>query len=781
MSVHAQHTDFNSRNERRANGKRERTSVDLFLENIPDELKDRPQWVNFRLGRKKANGKREKMPLNPRDGTAASIDDPATWGTIEEVAAAYLRGVGHAIAYALSADDPYFCVDKDGCRDPETGQLTPEAQDLLERLNTYSDVSISGTGAHAIGKGTLPSAVATDDLEMYDRRRFLITTGQHIGGTPTTIEERQAEALELWQRHHRNGAYKNGSTKTEKDPRTDAERVAILAELTDALTVIPADTTYKEWIDIGMGIHSVDSGEDGFAVWHDWSQTGGAKYRGRADCHKHWRSFTRDGGITHKSIFALAIERGWKSTEPRADGFAADGREDVREKRRTDTGLAERFADQHRTVVRWVKPWKSWVVYDGTRWKRDDTDAAQRYMKQTVKALYGEAREAADADERKAVAKFAMQSEAEKNRRAALTLAKSEDGLPALPDQFDTDPWLLNCRNGTLDLRTGTLKPHDQNDYLTRMIPIVYDPAATCPRWEAFLLAVMNDDAAVIDFLQEAVGYSLTGSIQEQCVFLLYGKGANGKSTFLTVLDALLGEYGATAEFSTFLHQERPGVRHDLAALCGARLVMALEMEEGKRLSESILKGMTGGEKLTARFLNQEFFTFMPQFKVWLAANHKPVIRGTDHAIWRRIRLIPFTRTFSETEADPDIGKKLLTELPGILAWAVRGCRAWQKHTRLRTPEPVKKATQEYRDESDVMKAFLNDCCELRADLEEETSRLYSAYVHWCQRCGEGKPMTKTKFGLELKEQGFTSEQRSRGRRMWVGLCLSPDAGEADA
>ncbi|MGH9426935.1 MAG: DNA primase family protein, partial [Terriglobia bacterium] len=231
----------------------------------------------------------------------------------------------------------------------------------------------------------------------------------------------------------------------------------------------------------------------------------------------------------------------------------------------------------------------------------------------------------------------------------------------------------------------------------------------------------------VIDFLWKAIGYSLTGDTQEDCLFLLYGAGANGKSTFLNILRALLGEYGKQAAFSTFLYQERDAVRNDLADLRGARLVVASEAEEGKRLSESLIKALTGRDLIKTRFLFQEHFEFIPQMKLWLAANHKPVIRGTDYAIWRRIRLLPFTETFQGEACDKGLPDKLKAELLGIFAWAVRGCLAWQRDG-LPLPQSVKAATEEYRSDMDAVACFLEEKCICRPESTVPSSVLYGAY-----------------------------------------------------
>jgi putative DNA primase/helicase len=280
----------------------------------------------------------------------------------------------------------------------------------------------------------------------------------------------------------------------------------------------------------------------------------------------------------------------------------------------------------------------------------------------------------------------------------------------------------------------------------------------------------MDSNDEVIDFLWKASGYSLTGNTKEDCLFLLYGTGANGKSTFLSILRALLADYSKQAAFSTFLHQERETVRNDLADLAGVRLVVASETDEGKRFSLSVVKALTGQDVIKARFLFSENFEYSPQMKIWLGANHKPVIRGTDHAIWRRIRLIPFNQRFEGATKDPNMREKLLKERPGFLAWAVRGCLAWQQEG-LPLPEAVKNATDEYRNESDVIGAFLDECCVMEPYADVLTAALYDAYVEWCRKSGE-EARTKKAFGMLLQERGFEPGKSSAGLRIWKGLRL---------
>src|SRR5215217_4964573 len=434
----------------------------------------------------------------------------------------------------------------------------------------------------------------------------------------------------------------------------------------------------------------------------------------------------------------------------------------------TDLGNAERFIARHGANVRYCYAWSRWMVWTGTRWERDEAGRAHRLAKEAVRGIYQEAAGAEDEDRRKALAKHAARSEAEVKIRAMLELAKSE--VPASPDEFDSAPWLLNAPNGTLDLRTGELREHCREDLLTKMAGADYNPTATAPMWATTLERALPSQE-LRRFFKKLAGYAFSGDVSEHILAVLYGTGANGKSTILNALLAAAGDYGMQAA-PDLLVAKKGSHPTEVADLFGMRLVASIEVEDGRRLAESLVKQLTGGDKVRARRMRQDFWQFDPTHKVFMAVNHKPEVRGTDTAIWRRLRLIPFEQTIPPAEQDKRLPQKLEAELPGILAWCVEGCLEWQREG-LQAPEEVRKATAGYRSEMDVIGAFLQDECEIGSEFKEPFTTLYKRYEEWCEDGGE-RAETRRKFNARLKERGRFEARRSGqgGSNEWHGLRL---------
>jgi putative DNA primase/helicase len=347
--------------------------------------------------------------------------------------------------------------------------------------------------------------------------------------------------------------------------------------------------------------------------------------------------------------------------------------------RLTDMGNAERLCDTYGQEIKYCFAAKRWYRYDGRVWVKDEHGIVRQRAMATIRNIYIEAANTEDDGFRKALIDHARKSESNSRLKAMVEIAADMDGMTVDPADFDRDKWLLNCKNGVIDLRNGKLLPHDKVFYFSHLCPVSYDAQAERSEWHKFLDGVTGGDTELIAYLQKAAGYCLTGDTSEQALFILYGSGSNGKSTFTETLAGVLGEdYAKSTTAKTFMQDKRgDAASNDIARLNGARLVTTMETEDGQRLSTSIIKSATGGDKMAARFLYGEYFEFMPEFKLFFAVNHRPVIRDDSHSIWRRVKLVPFTVTFTDAQKDKRLKETLAAEYAGILAWAVEGCLLW--------------------------------------------------------------------------------------------------------
>jgi putative DNA primase/helicase len=437
----------------------------------------------------------------------------------------------------------------------------------------------------------------------------------------------------------------------------------------------------------------------------------------------------------------------------------------------TDAGNAEAFGLLYGDRFRYDRSRGKWLTWNGRFWEADDRGAVERAALATVRARRAAAALIDNHKEANERLRWALRSESVSSRESMLRSAQSIEPFATTSNEYDVDIFLLTVGNGTLNLESGEIHEAQPRDLITKATDAKYVASASCPRWRSFLREVFAGDDELIDFIQRAVGYSLTGDAREQCLFILFGQGANGKTTFLETVLKLLGTHAITTAFSAFLAQRSPGSpRNDLATLRGARFVKAAEAEHRAHLDEAIVKQLTGGDTISARFLYHEQFSFRPQFKIWLATNHKPDIRGTDNAIWRRIRLIPFTQQFDD-RADRTLLEKLQAELDGILAWAVAGCRSWLLHG-LGNSRTVETATHAYKQESDQFGRFLEERCTRGKRFCTTGKNLYESYAKWCLSSGE-KPVSNSIFAAALVERGI-SKKRGRKGVVYEGLGLLP-------
>lgn len=435
----------------------------------------------------------------------------------------------------------------------------------------------------------------------------------------------------------------------------------------------------------------------------------------------------------------------------------------------TDTTNAYRLLAEHGGEIRYNALWKKWLVWNGARWETDDGYLIHDKALAMIRGIYRELLQTTDYRDRSQIEKHATHSESARRRKAVVEVASWIPELNIKTDMLDKDPWLFNVRGGTVDLRTGEIREPRREDLITRVANVDFDKSADCPVWKKFIMEIMNYNADLIRFIQNAAGWAITGDTREQSMFILFGTGANGKSTFLNTIMNLLGDYAIATPTETFMKKSGEQISNDIARLRGTRFVTTTEAEHGKRLSEPLIKQITGNDRMTARFLYGEFFNFVPTFKIWMATNHKPVIKGTDHGIWRRIKLIPFTTRIEEERQDRRLEQKLMSEGPGILNWLIQGATRWREEG-LRTPSVIIKATDEYRAEMDVIGNFLKERCLQGPGLSIKARELFKCYQGWCDESNE-RACSERFFGLRLKELGF-EQKRNHDGRCWQGIHL---------
>ncbi len=484
------------------------------------------------------------------------------------------------------------------------------------------------------------------------------------------------------------------------------------------------------------------------------------------------------------------VPDGWDAADARAEGFdiagfiahgprlqmrlseedplaEIAGRDDPTEESvwGTEDALALSFTRRYHQDWRYVAAWGKWMIWDGQRWRTEDTLAATDLIRHVCRQA------ALRSSNPKVAAKLASSSTVGGVER----LARADRRHAATTEEWDADPWVLNTPGSVVDLKTGRNRPHDRSDRMTKITTAT--PRGDCPTWRKFLDEVTGGDKALPDYLQRMAGYALTGSTREHALFFLYGTGANGKSVFLNTLASILGNYATNAPMDTFMETRSDRHPTDMAGLRGARFVSSIETEQGRRWAESKVKSLTGGDKISARFMRQDFFEFFPQFKLFVAGNHKPAIRNIDEAMKRRLHLIPFTVTIPPERRDKHLQQKLMAERDGILAWAVQGCLAWQRDG-LNPPDSVVSATDEYFEAEDAVGRWLEENCVFAANANSLTAELFNDWKQWCDAAGEFIG-TQRRFSDLLITRGIEKWRNGTGLRGFrgIGLKAQPTSG----
>ena len=747
-----------------------------MYELIPGELKKLPNWICWRAEPDPgAHSGISKKPVNAVTGELARSNDPGTWCDFDTAvrASANYAGIGF-----MFGNSPYFGVDVDDVgEDIESfrqggGGIVSE---FINILQSYTELSQSGKGIHIICRGHLPkNGRRRGNVEMYEDGRFFCMTGNSFSSY-IDISDCTERIKPLHEKYIGGGREPAPKRNFAPLPQTAGEimELALNAKNSDKFRALySGDTTgYSSqseadmafcnmlafWCRCDADLMDVIFRQSGLYrdKW-DRRQSGGTYgtitiQKAISDCSAVYEPRPED-------TYSISIGSGGEEEKPRFYTF-------------DDTGNADRMCDLFSTELKYCYYDKHWYYYDGRKWCEDDTGTYGRLADKAVEAMKAESKiyEAEEDEEMlKQFTKHMKSSRSNKSKKAMI--AEYMHRVPITPSQMDKHPFAFNTPSGVLDLKTGQLWEHRPDQYITKMAKVDYTDNADCPMWLSFLSEIFGGDKDLIRYVQKAVGYSLTGSIEEQCVFFLFGTGKNGKSTFLNIVRSIMGSYAVNIQPETIMVKPaNGGANSDIARLKAARFVTSAEPNEGMRLNEGLIKQLTGDDPVTARKLYSDEFEFRPEFKLWIATNHKPIIRGTDTGIWRRIHLIPFTVQIADDKVDRQLPHKLRSELPGIMNWAVRGCLLWRTEG-LHMPRAVLDAVKEYRGEMDVVGSFIDSCCREVEQGESEASLLYAAFARWARENNEYE-MPQRKFGGEMRRR-YDYKRGSTGRFVYKGLIL---------
>lgn len=757
-----------------------------MYEFIPNELKRLRNWVCWKAEPDpKSHSGIAKKPVNPRTGGFAMPNNPETWSDFETAVRASSDFAGIGFMFEGSG---YFGVDLDDM--DIHGAVVNE---FIEALQSYAELSQSGNGVHIICKGRLPEGRRRTKnelggFEMYDSGRFFVMTGnycsQYVEITECTEKIKPLHAKYLGGNVQK--TVQKACPGKQNPPCTDVQSIIDKAsnsvngekfrrlysgDFSDYGSQSEADMAFCNILAFWCGgdAEKMDSIYRSSGLMRDkWDRRQSGSTYGRLTIQKavnHCENFYGHN-IPRHSRYSLSIG---KETQERIKDklYSFD-----------DTGNAQRLHDAYGDILRYSYIDKRWLYYKDGKWSYDNigfhrniADASIELMERE-RIYYHEQDEREGSDMEKQFMKHYKKSRSFTGKTNMLK--EAEHYSPILPSMLDRKKILLNCRNGIVNLRTGEFMPHCKEEYITKITRCAYDPdASDTPQWDKFLDDIFGGDRDLIRYIQKAVGYSLSGSTTEQCAFFLYGTGRNGKSTFLEIIRSIMGDYATNIQPQTIMVKPSSGSspNSDIARLKGARLVTSVEPNEGMRIDEGLLKQLTGDDVVTARKLFGDEFEFKPEFKLWMATNHKPIIRGTDTGIWRRIHLIPFTVQIPENKVDRHLKFKLAKELEGIFRWAVEGCRLWQSEG-LRMPKAILDAVKEYRHEMDVISAFTDSCCTVGKG-EVKASQLYAIYAKWADENNEYK-MSNTKFGAEMQKR--YERVKKRDGLAYVGISLGSDS-----
>lgn len=737
------------------------------ISSIPQELCKLKKWVVWKLGERE-KGKMSKIPVDPITLRYASTTTPSTWGTLSDAAKAFTEKQGfQGIGFVFSKEDSYVGIDIDDCRNMMTGEIFDFALKIVHDMKSYCEVSPSGTGIHIIVKGKIPGKLRRRNrIEMYDSERFFTITAKPIENY-LTINEAEVALKNLYEE-----VFGEDERKPEKvsapiqDMKLDMVRKISDESLLKVMYASKSGEKIKNLMDGNIAEYSDDASRATAALLLHLA------YWTRGDAERMNKLFEQSELMRKKwKDKRGAGTWGWREIE-NAIAKQKIFYDPELEKMRmlNDTSNVDIFCGMFKGQFVWVDKWNQWLSWNGICWSRESNLEVYEATAKVQEELITRAGQLETQSKR--FTTFVQQS-GEGWRRAAIE-KWSRPELRMANERFDSDAMLLACDSGVIDLRNGAIRAGRREDYITNRTPITWAPAAKCPVFDKFLLQIMRGDAEMVSYLWRVMGYTLTGSITERTFFIFHGDGRNGKSTLVTVMQALLGEYSKTASFTTFVkqHHEQHGPSEDIAHLAGARLVTAQEADENMMLDVALIKALTGGDKFSARFLYGRRFEFSPAFKLFLVTNHVPQINEAAKALWDRLHYVPFHFRVAEDEIDAQLTIKLLAELPGIFTRAVDGAREWYENSLL-PPAKVLSAKAELQSKSDPLSEALEEITVLTPNAETRHGTLYAAYVEWCRANGLRHPKSSIKLAQYLRSRDDLKEvQRGAHIKFWEGIGL---------
>ena len=766
------------------------------LDSIPEELRPLRRWVAWCYRIKE--GRPRKIPLQP-NGSNARVNDPTTWSTLDEAHEAASR-FGWGIGIMLGEVEPgrYLVgVDLDGAY--ENGAITPAAARVLAELRSYTEFSPSGKGVHVIAWSAEPPETLKESwIEIYCDARYFTWTSNTLTGRDQ-IAWRTDELRALRERiAAETGRATGPEPQAERQPPPPPQPET--PPPPDDAVQRAAEVLAKAWPGEGLrnacflalagacargGIPQEVAEDLAEAIYERLWPHHPDRHQARAEVRATSRKVAAGEQVTGYNTLREFVGEATAAEAMRLLGArpkirvisgGREGEPDLLAQRATDAGNAERLFALHGEDYLYVGDWGVFVVWDGRRWIEDKRNLMLDRVRDTARALYRQASRL-EGDRRVEFAKLSARLESQSGAAGALKFAAAIQDSVVMSNDFDTDPFLLNCLNGVVDLRTGELRPHDRKDRMLKLAPVEYDPEARCPRWEQFLREVFEPHPDILPWIQKAIGYSLTASVREQVFFLCWGRGCNGKGTLLNTLAEVLGDYSLAMDVRALANaQVRPDSPSEhVARLHKVRFAKTEEPSDNFVMNESLIKWLTGDDLLSARRLYQNSFEFRPTHKIWIASNPKPVIKGTDIAIWRRVRFIPFEACFLGRE-DKGLRDALRREMQGILRWAVEGAVRWYREG-LGECDTVVEATQTYRDECDQVSRFLTECCYVGPGASCKAKPLYQAYREWATSGGE-HPLSDKKFSARMIDRGFQKKHTETGT-VYLGVGLLAGGEEA--